>query len=531
MNVALRTGAGGTAEAAPGPGAEAVPQASEVFGGFDYGGMSLALPISALREVVPWQALCRLPCAAAAVLGGLDVRGTVVPVVDLALALGQPLGPAERSVVIVVAHEGQLFGLLADRITGMFAAPVSEGGQPEPAGALYRTSLQRPDGGGLVSLLSAAALAALPGLPRVPDRGRGGMHAGEAGAAGGPQRPVLLMRCGAFGLALDALAVHATLSDPRLQPSVLARGSCVGVLAYAGRHIAAVELARLCGLASSHDATGTARQAVVIRSPEGDVALLVDEVLDVVLAYEDRRVPVPALALARPALFEGVWPLQALPASTAEGPAAALRQFLGLSADGLRADPEFAALASTNTPLDASASGGGAPPAHAAGAQGATGSQGPAQVVVTFDVLGEQAAPIEQLSEILHFDASVIVHPAASAIFGMVIDRGRSIPVICLRALAGMERGEWQPGSCVLVVRRGEQYLGFAANRLRTIEAAERVFALPARGDAAGERFANALGSDRVATLRDAHGGERTLRLLNLEQLADELLSGRRVAR
>ena len=48
------------------------------FGGFTLGGMSLALPMAALREVLPCAGLTPLPCPAPAVPGGVDLRGTTV---------------------------------------------------------------------------------------------------------------------------------------------------------------------------------------------------------------------------------------------------------------------------------------------------------------------------------------------------------------------------------------------------------------------------------------------------------------------
>lgn len=515
------------------PAADTVPPARAVYGAFDCDGMALALPISALREVVPWQPLRQLPCAAPAVLGGLDVRGTVVPVVDLGLALGRPAGAGRPTLVIVIVHAGHLLGMQADRITGMFEsdapALAGAGGDPAQVGPLYIGSLRRSDTGQLVSLLCTAALARLPGLPLVPDLERSQAAARTQEGQTATLRPVLLLRCGRFGLALDALAVHATLSEPQLQPSVLRQGACLGVLAYAGRHIAAVDLGALTGL-TLPGAVGTQRQAVVLRWAEGDLALLVDEVLDVVPAHDTQRVPVPALALPQPQFFEGLWPLQALPPALAEGPVASLRQFYALSAQGLHDDSALRGLAATNTPVVLL----GQQRTPTAQPRSGSGRDRPdpaaeptGQVVITYDLLSELATPIEQVAEILRFDPALVVHPAGTALFGMLVDRGRTIPVLCLRALAGLPRGEWQPDACVLVVRSGDQWLGFGVGRLRAIEQVCLSHQLPGRGMGEGDRLAHTLGSQRIAVLRDDRG-ERTLRVLDLQQLADDLASGRR---
>ena len=51
------------------------------FGVFFLARMQLALALDALREVVPCGALATLPCAAPCVVGGVDLRGVLVPVV------------------------------------------------------------------------------------------------------------------------------------------------------------------------------------------------------------------------------------------------------------------------------------------------------------------------------------------------------------------------------------------------------------------------------------------------------------------
>ena len=76
------------------------------FGGLRIGGLQLALPMSALREVVPCGRLERLPARAEGLLGAIDLRGVLVPVLDLRPLIG--LGPEAAP---MVGASGMLFGL------------------------------------------------------------------------------------------------------------------------------------------------------------------------------------------------------------------------------------------------------------------------------------------------------------------------------------------------------------------------------------------------------------------------------------
>lgn len=81
------------------------------------GGRTLfAVPQELVREIVPARAMTRLPGAPSAVRGLLNVRGTLVTVVDLATRFGQGGATvAEASVVIAVTASGTI-GLLVDDV-------------------------------------------------------------------------------------------------------------------------------------------------------------------------------------------------------------------------------------------------------------------------------------------------------------------------------------------------------------------------------------------------------------------------------
>jgi purine-binding chemotaxis protein CheW len=61
-----------------------------------------ALPLAAVQEVVPELPLTPIPGSGAAVVGMVNVRGRVVPVLDLAIALGAgEEGAADRRLLVV----------------------------------------------------------------------------------------------------------------------------------------------------------------------------------------------------------------------------------------------------------------------------------------------------------------------------------------------------------------------------------------------------------------------------------------------
>lgn len=81
--------------------------------------------LSIVERVIPIVALTPLPKAPEVVLGVIDVRGSLVPVVDLRRRFGLPPREPELSAQLVIATTARRrLAALVDRVEGIQAAPV-----------------------------------------------------------------------------------------------------------------------------------------------------------------------------------------------------------------------------------------------------------------------------------------------------------------------------------------------------------------------------------------------------------------------
>lgn len=88
--------------------------------GFRLGGRRLLAPLDEVAEILTCPPLVRVPNTKPWVKGVANVRGTLLPVMDLSGYLGRRLAAVTRlSRVIVVQHEGVSAGLLVDEVLGM----------------------------------------------------------------------------------------------------------------------------------------------------------------------------------------------------------------------------------------------------------------------------------------------------------------------------------------------------------------------------------------------------------------------------
>ena len=85
---------------------------------FTTAGQSYCLEIKQIREIRRWVPVTALPHSAADVMGVMNLRGTVIPIIDLAIRFG--LGRtqlSERTVVIIVSFAGQTLGLMVEAVS------------------------------------------------------------------------------------------------------------------------------------------------------------------------------------------------------------------------------------------------------------------------------------------------------------------------------------------------------------------------------------------------------------------------------
>lgn len=82
------------------------------------GGQSFCIEITQIREIRRWTPVTILPHSPAHVLGVINLRGAVIPIIDLAAKLGfPPIAPTERHVIIIVAISERIVGLLVESVS------------------------------------------------------------------------------------------------------------------------------------------------------------------------------------------------------------------------------------------------------------------------------------------------------------------------------------------------------------------------------------------------------------------------------
>jgi purine-binding chemotaxis protein CheW len=91
-----------------------------------------ALPVENVAEILRMVAIAPVPEAPHWLAGVINLRGKVIPVIDLRTRLGLPgLEVGLNTPIIVAETEGQLVGLVADSVTELLSVPLDSVEPPD----------------------------------------------------------------------------------------------------------------------------------------------------------------------------------------------------------------------------------------------------------------------------------------------------------------------------------------------------------------------------------------------------------------
>lgn len=131
---------------------------------FQVAGQLFGLDIMSIREIRAWSPVTRLPGVPDYVSGVVNLRGTVLPVMDLAARLGWEATEATpRNPIIVTDVDSQMRGLIVHSVNDIVS--LTEDSLQQPDGASHDNIAQfieglAPLGDEMVIVLNLAALIA-----------------------------------------------------------------------------------------------------------------------------------------------------------------------------------------------------------------------------------------------------------------------------------------------------------------------------------------------------------------------------------
>jgi purine-binding chemotaxis protein CheW len=106
---------------------------------FTLGAEEYGLAILKVREIIGMMDITAVPQTPTAVKGVINLRGKVIPVVDLRLKFGMPEAEYTEATCIVVVEVGTLMGIIVDTVQEVLDIKGAEIDPPPPLGASVDT--------------------------------------------------------------------------------------------------------------------------------------------------------------------------------------------------------------------------------------------------------------------------------------------------------------------------------------------------------------------------------------------------------
>lgn len=96
---------------------------TQLYSTLSVAGQDYCIDIIRVRENRRWSPITTLPHSPAFVMGTMNLRGEVIPIIDLASMFGfDPIIPTDRHVIVIVEHENRIIGLAVEAARRILSA-------------------------------------------------------------------------------------------------------------------------------------------------------------------------------------------------------------------------------------------------------------------------------------------------------------------------------------------------------------------------------------------------------------------------
>lgn len=483
------------------------------YGCFEYADMHLALPIEALREVIPKTQIEPLPVQAEYIIGGVNLRNAMVPIIDLAILFNKTPNTQSNQCVFIIRHNDQVIGIKADRLDGLFfinqknLSPYSNVNQENSKFML--ASLKHPDKGSLYNLLNIQELFSLNNLAAAKENEifkdsnafEIESSLSDTAAENNEDETVhlILMRTGLIEIAVDTIEIETTIAHPKIQPTAMAKDYFKGTIDFQSMDIPAIDLCKLLQL----DTDAVPTECFIIRTEHGPLALLIQNILEIIHISTDKLSTLPKIGFKKPHFLKSTLDNDNIPKAIKEKLKPRGFHHLVLDAANISKDSELLDLTKTycqknitdrpsqtnknqdiepfqvNSATSEVQEGDVSKTVEDTGLISTNSHNDDEMTLITFMTKRELSCPVEQVLEVLPFDARLQKNTPDEFISGILTNRARSIPIVDLTQMIEGSPGQNSNQSSILLIQVESELVGFIVSKLNSIEYARKIPPIP----------------------------------------------------
>lgn len=260
------------------------------IGLFDADGIRFGIDILHVAEVALAGQLLPLVSTRSEVIGALDLRGQIIPVLDPLIICGLERSVQAPRVVAILVSDTQLVGLAFNETKGI------SGYAPSAFQTLYRSLDTSPrviqknvlDQGCAINIIETKEIFSQSDIPTVTAQENGGYREGTSSRGA-----YLTFTAGGATFGLEATRIFSTVPRQKIEVGAISGGRCLGIIRHLNRKIPVVACSEIIGIGTK--LINSAPEVVIVRFSDNRlVGLAVDVIRRIQFINKNMLVEPPA---------------------------------------------------------------------------------------------------------------------------------------------------------------------------------------------------------------------------------------------
>ena len=404
-----------------------------------------------IREVLPCQRIAEYIEPNAYVQECINVRGQIVPVLNLAVLTGHADHESFKQSVVILEFDQKNIGIYVQSVVDIFkndaTTPTEIRRKEKDFYSFFQHAIHIPQ---LENPIYELDIQRIYGLSSIP-KASASLKQSISLKTDKDKNTLLLLRCGDIYFSIESDLVFTTVLNPNIDVSSLSSAYSPGYLRYSGLRIPIIKLDALIGF---HHKISKSEEisCLILKLEKGFIALSVNDIIDITNIQVSLIVPSTLTIIPNHQLIAGVLPLAGHNFMHIDGEQIVHHsQIVSLSGINLVDDEKEASILSGTTNLHAMFD----------------------SSVMLYGAGIEIATKLEQIDEIVVWNFTNIISHIGPHTF-LSIFNGKVATVFTLTSLLGIPPSEstHESMSVALLVKTETGYIGFIVERLMSIEQA-----------------------------------------------------------
>lgn len=432
-----------------------VSKPQDIYGSFFIAENEFAISVNFVQEVVnPPVAYSIMPLSPTYLKGLFNLRGTVVPVVDLRVIF-QIKGEAksEEQKIAIVEMSGIRLGLLFDRTGELFKSKDEERTDFETRtdDQLIQGVFKKDQGQRIVQILNISAALKLEQVPHQKEIS-GHLQDGKLSRSRGQRLQCISFLVGRSRCAIGVNEIQEILKVEKLSQSVLSAKHCVGNINLRGNIVPVIDLAAFFGdspVDISKVSTDTGHRILVMKIENELIGLMVSSVESIVSYFPDELVQFPILSSERTEMFSGC-----IISNDGSG-------ILLLNHQKILTDKEISVITQGHSKLYQ---------ANQERGKNQKDHGGSRKTYISFAVEDIYAVAIDQVNEIIDYPKEMLHPPGLPAHFRGVLNlRDELVTIVDARSMYALDPRPEGPNGKVMIFKRQGVNFGLVVDSVEAI--------------------------------------------------------------